>query len=242
MEFTDKVAVVTGASRGIGRAICVALTRRGARVIGNDIIDYVGEKGKIKAGEEDFYRFDVSRTQETEDAFGKILEKYGRVDFLINNAGITKDCLLVRMKEEDWDRVVEVNLKGTFNCTRAVLRSMMKNRYGKIVNICSVVGLTGNPGQASYAASKAGIIGFTKTMAREVVSRNINVNAVAPGFIETEMTRKLSTAVRKQLKKQIPQGRFGRPEDVAESVCFLISEAAQYITGQVIQVNGGMYM
>lgn len=242
MEFQDKVAVVTGAYRGIGKAICLALARRGARVIGNDIIDYVGEKGKIKIGEEDFYRFDVSRTQETEEAFGRILKKYGRVDFLINNAGITKDCLLVRMKEEDWDRVIEVNLKGTFNCTRAVLRSMISNRYGKIVNICSVVGFTGNAGQASYAASKAGIIGFTKTMAREVASRNINVNAVAPGFIETEMTRKLSTAVKEKLKKQIPQGRFGRPEDVAEPVCFLISEAAKYITGQVIQVNGGMYM
>lgn len=242
MEFQDKVAVVTGAYRGIGKAICLALARRGARVIGNDIIDYVGEKGKIKIGEEDFYRFDVSRTQETEEAFGRILKKYGRVDFLINNAGITKDCLLVRMKEEDWDRVIEVNLKGTFNCTRAVLRSMISNRYGKIVNICSVVGFTGNAGQASYAASKAGIIGFTKTMAREVASRNINVNAVAPGFIETEMTRKLSKAVKEKLKKQIPQGRFGRPEDVAEPVCFLISEAAKYITGQVIQVNGGMYM
>ncbi len=242
MEFKDKVAVVTGASRGIGRAICLALARRGVRVIGNDIIDYIGEKGKIGVGKEDFYRFDVSRTQETEEAFGKILKKYGRVDFLINNAGITKDCLLVRMKEEDWDRVIEVNLKGTFNCTRAVLRSMVTNRYGRIVNICSVVGLTGNAGQASYAASKAGIIGFTKTMAREVASRNINVNAVAPGFIETEMTRKLRTAIKEKLKKQIPQGRFGRPEDVAEPVCFLISEAAKYITGQVIQVNGGMYM
>ncbi len=241
MEFKDKVAVVTGASRGIGRAICLALTQRGSRVIGNDIIDYIGKKGEISE-KEDFYRFDVSRTQETEEAFGKILEKYGKVDFLINNAGITKDSLLVRMREEDWDRVIEVNLKGTFNCTRAVLRSMMKNRYGKIVNICSVVGLTGNPGQASYAASKAGIVGFTKTMAREVASRNINVNAVAPGFIETEMTRKLTTAVREQLKRQIPQGRFGRPEDVAEAVCFLVSEAARYITGQVIQVNGGIYM
>ncbi len=241
MEFKDKVAVVTGASRGIGRAICLALTQRGSRVISNDIIDYIGKKGEISE-KEDFYRFDVSRTQETEEAFGKILEKYGKVDFLINNAGITKDSLLVRMREEDWDRVIEVNLKGTFNCTRAVLRSMMKNRYGKIVNICSVVGLTGNPGQASYAASKAGIVGFTKTMAREVASRNINVNAVAPGFIETEMTRKLTTAVREQLKRQIPQGRFGRPEDVAEAVCFLVSEAARYITGQVIQVNGGIYM
>lgn len=241
MEFKDKVAVVTGASRGIGRAICLALTQRGSRVIGNDIIDYIGKKGEISE-KEDFYRFDVSRTQETEEAFGKILEKYGNVDFLINNAGITKDSLLVRMREEDWDRVIEVNLKGTFNCTRAVLRSMMKNRYGKIVNICSVVGLTGNPGQASYAASKAGIVGFTKTMAREVASRNINVNAVAPGFIETEMTRKLTAAVREQLKRQIPQGHFGRPEDVAEAVCFLVSEAARYITGQVIQVNGGIYM
>jgi len=241
VEFKDKVAVVTGASRGIGRAICLALTQRGSRVISNDIIDYIGKKGEISE-KEDFYRFDVSRTKETEEAFGKILEKYGKVDFLINNAGITKDSLLVRMREEDWDRVIEVNLKGTFNCTRAVLRSMMKNRYGKIVNICSVVGLTGNPGQASYAASKAGIVGFTKTMAREVASRNINVNAVAPGFIETEMTRKLTTAVREQLKRQIPQGRFGRPEDVAEAVCFLVSEAARYITGQVIQVNGGIYM
>ncbi|UCD84896.1 MAG: 3-oxoacyl-[acyl-carrier-protein] reductase [Deltaproteobacteria bacterium] len=242
MEFKDKLAVVTGASRGIGRAIGDALTRRGAMVIENDILDFNGKKCKIGASGEDFYRFDVSRSQDTKKAFEKILKKHGRIDFLVNNAGITRDCLLLRMKDEDWERVIEVNLKGTFNCTRAVLGSMIKNRYGKIVNICSVVGLTGNPGQANYAASKAGIIGFTKAVAREVASRNININAVAPGFIETEMTYKLSPAVRQQLKKQIPLGRFGKSEDVAEVVCFLLSEAADYITGQVIQINGGMYM
>jgi 3-oxoacyl-[acyl-carrier protein] reductase len=188
------------------------------------------------------YKVDVSSFGAVNSLFENILSKYKKIDVLVNNAGITRDCLLMRMTEELWDSVIEVNLKSVFNCTHAVIRSMIKERNGRIVNVASVVGQIGNPGQANYAASKAGIMGFTKTVAREVAPRGITVNAVAPGFIDTEMTAVLSDKVKESFNQQIPLGRIGTPEDVAEAAYWLCSDAASYITGQVIHVNGGMYM
>lgn len=246
MSLEGKVAIVTGASRGIGRAIADRLARAGADVA---VVD-----------------MDVSRAQETVSAVtghgrravvikanvaewadvkamtDQVVAELGRIDILVNNAGITRDGLLLRMKEEDWNAVLDVNLKGTFHCTKAVLPAMTKQGGGAMVNIASVVGVMGNAGQANYAASKAAVIGFTKTVAREYASRGITVNAVAPGFIETAMTEKLSGGVRDALLKQIPLGRLGSPADVAGAVRFLVSPAARYITGHVLHVNGGMLM
>ena len=248
MAETDRVVVITGGSKGIGREIALRFGEDKARIVlvhydpdesaAEETLNILAEKG-IKA---ESHRVDISSYEDTGALFKEILSRFGKVDVLINNAGITRDGLLMRMSEEDWDRVMQVNLKSVFNCTRAVLRPMVKERKGCIVNISSVAGQIGNAGQANYATSKAGIIGFTKTVAREVASREITVNAVAPGFIDTEMTQALPATVRESLVEQIPLGRIGKPEDVAETVYWLCSRAAAYITGQVIHVNGGIFM
>ncbi|WP_159887004.1 3-oxoacyl-[acyl-carrier-protein] reductase [Paenibacillus puerhi] len=245
--LTGKVALVTGASRGIGRAIAVTLAEAGADVV----VNYAGSEsaaaetvGLIEAlGRRSFkIRANVGSVQEVEDMFKQVLEAFGRIDILVNNAGITRDNLIMRMKEEEFDQVIETNLKGVFNCVKAATRPMMKQRSGRIVNISSVVGALGNPGQANYVAAKAGVIGMTKAAAKELASRGINVNCVAPGFIETDMTDKLSEELRDGLLKQIPLARLGQPEDIAKAVRFLVSEDAGYMTGQTIHIDGGMYM
>jgi 3-oxoacyl-[acyl-carrier protein] reductase len=245
--LTGQVAVVTGGSRGIGRAIAVALAQSGADVV----IFYAGNHTAAeetvseiqKAGRKGLaLQVDVSKAEQVDNAFKQVLEEFGRVDILVNNAGITRDNLLMRMKEEDWDQVIDTNLKGVFLCTKAVTRAMIKQRRGRIINISSVVGVIGNPGQANYVAAKAGVIGFTKTMAKELASRGITVNAIAPGFIETDMTAVLDEQYKKAMLELIPLGRFGKAEDVAEAVKFLASDAASYITGQTLHVDGGMVM
>jgi len=244
-DLTGKVAVVTGAGRGIGRAISVALAQRGATVIPTDVVDPGANQadgpipgpGSVAA----VVVMNVTDSAGAEAAFGEILARHGRIDILVNNAGITRDQLLMRMKREDWDKVLEVNLTGVFVCTQAVLRPMMKQRGGRIISISSVVGQMGNAGQSNYAASKAGLIGFSKSLAREVASRSITVNVVAPGLIDTDMTRALPPEVQAEWQSKVPLGRFGTPEDVAATVCFLASNEASYITGQVLAVNGGMY-
>ncbi|SFA41921.1 3-oxoacyl-[acyl-carrier-protein] reductase [Parageobacillus thermantarcticus] len=242
-----KVALVTGASRGIGRAIALELARQGAKVA----VNYAGSEAKANevveeiknmGGEAFAIQADVSDAKAVEQMVKAVLERFERIDILVNNAGITRDNLLMRMKEEEWDDVININLKGVFNCTKAVTRPMMKQRYGRIVNIASIVGVMGNPGQANYVAAKAGVIGLTKTAARELASRNITVNAVAPGFITTDMTERLSEEIKTEMLKQIPLARFGEPEDVAKVVSFLVSDAASYMTGQTLHVDGGMVM
>jgi 3-oxoacyl-[acyl-carrier protein] reductase len=246
MELKGKVAFITGAAQGIGKAIAQLLSEAGADVVVADLdlgkaqetAKEISERGAKTLA----LKIDVASLGVVQEAVDSVMTQWGRLDILVNNAGITRDGLLLRMKEEDWNLVMEVNLKGTFNCTKAVLPLMTKKRGGKIVNIASIVGVMGNAGQANYAASKAAVIGFTKSVAREYASRGINVNAVAPGFIETAMTQALSQEVRDNLYKQIPLGRLGTPQDVAYAVRFLVSEEAAYITGQVIHVNGGMLM
>lgn len=247
MKLQGKVAVVTGASRGIGRAIAVELADQGATIIvnyaGNQ--DAANETVKLitaKGGVADLYQADVSNGDDINKMFKEILARYGKVDILVNNAGITRDNLLMRMKEDDWDKVISTNLKGVYNCTKAVCRSMMKQKSGKIINIASVVGQTGNAGQSNYAAAKAGVIGFTKSMAKELASRGINVNAIAPGYIKTDMTAALSSETKDEFIKVIPLGREGFPSDVAKAVLFLASDDSNYITGQVLNVDGGMIM
>jgi 3-oxoacyl-[acyl-carrier protein] reductase len=243
-----KVVVVTGGSRGIGRAVALRLTDSDTRVYVNysrsGSSDADETTGLIEAagGSARSLRADVASHKDVQDFFGKIVEESGRVDVLVNNAGLTRDGLLVRMKEEDWDRVLNVNLKGAFLCTQAAAKTMMKQRSGRIINIASVVGVMGNAGQANYTASKAGLIGLTKTAAKELAPRGVTVNAVAPGFIDTSMTEVLTDKVKEAMVEQIPLRRIGKPEEVAEAVAFLASENASYITGQVIHVNGGMYM
>jgi len=245
--FEGRVAVVTGASRGIGRAIAEVLAQRGADVVCGDRLGDKAEKTASEIAEATGQRtsgclVDVADYQSTQDFIACALSEFGKVDFLINNAGITRDNLLLRIDEADWDDVINVNLKGAYNCCKAVVRSMMKQRFGRIVNITSVVGLSGNAGQANYASSKAGMIGLTKSLARELGSRNITVNAVAPGYITTALTDVLSDDYKKAAIESTPLGRFGTPEDIANAVAFLVSEDAAFITGQVLSVDGGMVM
>lgn len=246
MDLKDKVAVVTGSAQGIGKAIALTLARNGADIAVCDIDEELAGQtaGEIeKAGFRAMScKLDVSQISSVEEMLKKILDKYNKIDILVNNAGITRDALIIRMKEEDWDSVLNINLKGVFNCTRAVSRIMMKQRSGRIVNIASVVGIMGNAGQANYSASKGGVIALTKTCARELAGRNINVNAVAPGFIRTRMTDKLTDEVKNSFVKTIPLAKLGQPEDVADAVLFLVSGLSKYITGQVIKVDGGMVM
>lgn len=246
-RFDGKSAIVTGASRGIGREIALLLAEEGARVAVNysgskdkadDVVKLITESG----GEAFAIQADVSDADGVKIMVDKTLEMFGSIDILVNNAGITRDNLLMRMKEDEWDDVININLKGVFLCTKGVTRQMMRQRAGRIVNVASIVGVSGNPGQANYVAAKAGVIGFTKTAAKELASRNINVNAVAPGFITTDMTDALSEEVKNQMLSVIPLGKLGRPEDVARTVLFLLSEDAVYITGQTIHVDGGMVM
>lgn len=240
MILEDKVAIITGASRGIGKVIAQKFYEEGASVVIGDIAessvaDKLGDRAK-------FIKVDISKKEDAQSLIDFALDNFEKIDILVNNAGITRDTLLVRMKNDAWNDVLRVNLTGTAYCTRAVTRQMMRQRNGRIINMASVVGLTGNAGQANYAASKAGVIGLTKTMAKELASRNVTVNAIAPGFIATNMTAKLPEDARKKMLDSVPLGRSGTPEDVAEVALFLASDKASYITGQVIQVDGGMVM
>jgi len=246
MKLKGKVSLITGGGQGIGRAAALLFAEEGSDIaicdVNQDALDKTSKD--IKAKKRDCLTFmaDVSKYDQVSDMVNKILDKFGKIDILINNAGITRDGLLVRMDEKGWDQVLDVNLKGTFNCSKAVAKPMMKARGGKIVNIASIIGIIGNPGQANYAASKGGVIALTKTIAKELAPRKINVNAVAPGFIKTAMTDKLTEEVKNVMLKEIPLGRFGEQADVANLALFLASEDADYITGHVIQVDGGMVM
>lgn len=248
MSAPKRTIVITGGSKGIGRAICLRFAREGARIIfvhydpddleANKTLELL-DKMNVEARSE---KLDVSSFRDVEEFFQKVVKDFQRVDVLVNNAGITRDALLMRMSEEQWDQTLQVNLKSVFNCTKAVMRSMIKQRSGRIINISSVVGQIGNIGQSNYGASKAGIMGFTKTVARELASRGITVNAVAPGFINTEMTQKLPDKAKEAFLSQIPMGRVGEPDEVADTVYWLASEGTTYVTGQVIHVSGGLYM
>ena len=247
MNAEKKIAVVTGGARGIGKAIALELAKAGNLVV----INYNGSEEKARetkaeieaaGGQADILQCNVADFDACEAFFKAVAEKYGRVDILVNNAGVTKDGLLMKMSEEDFSRVVDINLKGTFNCIRHVARMMLRQRSGRIISLSSVVGLRGNAGQANYSASKAGIIGLTKSAAKELASRGITVNAIAPGMIETDMTADLADKVKDEIMKQIPLKRFGQAEDVANAAAFLVSDEAAYITGQVLHVDGGMVM
>lgn len=245
MDLSNKVAIVTGSSRGIGRAIALKLAEVGATVVitgSSDAatVDSVAEEVRAMNRQSLAILVDVSLSSDVDRMVAETVATYGRLDILVNNAGITRDQLVLRMSDEDWDKVLNVNLKSVFLCTRAVLRHMLKQRWGRIISITSIVALTGNAGQANYASAKAGIIGFTRTIAREVASRGITANAIAPGFIETRMTQRLGEKQRQELTGRIPLGYLGTPRDVAEAVAFLASEEARYITGQVLNVDGGL--
>jgi 3-oxoacyl-[acyl-carrier protein] reductase len=245
LTLQGQIALVTGGSRGIGRAIVLALGRGGAHVEINYLGNHAAAEETLKqltavGGSGQLRPFDVSQESQVDEAVKKIVDQHKKIDIVVNNAGVTSDNLLVRLKPEDWDRVLGINLKGTVHCTKAVCRGMIRERYGRIINMTSVVGQMGNAGQSAYAASKAGVIGFTRAMARELAARGITVNAVAPGYIDTEMTDKLPSDLKNEFLKSIPLGRFGAAEDVAETVSFLAGPGAAYITGQVINVNGGL--
>jgi 3-oxoacyl-[acyl-carrier protein] reductase len=246
MGLEGKVALVTGAAQGIGRSIAESLAKEGADLVVADLDAALAEEAAKALGQYGHrvmsVKVNVADWDDVKAMADRVLKDWGHVDILVNNAGITRDGLLLRMKEEDWNLVLQVNLNGTFHCTKAFLQAMTKQRFGRIVNIASIVGVMGNVGQANYAASKAAVIGFTKTVAREYATRNVTVNAVAPGFIDTAMTKGLSDEVKEMLLKQIPLGRLGQPSDIAEAVKFLVSDAASYITGHVLHVNGGMLM
>jgi|YelNatPaOPRAMG01_1025707.scaffolds.fasta_scaffold24136_4 3-oxoacyl-[acyl-carrier protein] reductase len=246
MKLKDKVSLITGGARGIGKEIALTLGKEGSKIAICDV--NINEALKTKEELEkqlitiEAFQVDVSVYSQVEEMLNKILDKFGKVDILVNNAGITKDSLILKMDEKDWDKVIDVNLKGTFNCIKAVSKVMLKQRYGKIINIASIVGIMGNVGQANYSASKAGIIALTKTTAKELGKRNINVNAIAPGFIDTEMTKVLPQEIKQKMLEQIPLGRFGMPEEIAKVCLFLASDDSNYITGQTIVVDGGMLM
>ncbi|HEY4548800.1 MAG TPA: 3-oxoacyl-[acyl-carrier-protein] reductase [Bacillus sp. (in: firmicutes)] len=247
MKLIGKTALVTGASRGIGREIALELARQGVDVV----VNYAGSEAKAREVVEEIkglgreaiaIQCDVSNSESVTNMVKETVDHFGKIDILVNNAGITRDNLLMRMKENEWDDVMNINLKGVFLCTKAVTRQMMKQRYGRIINISSVVGVSGNPGQANYVAAKAGVIGLTKTSAKELASRGITVNAIAPGFITTEMTDQLTEDIQNEMLKMIPLAQFGEPKDIANTVVFLASDDSRYITGQTIHVNGGMVM
>lgn len=244
LTYTDKVALVSGAGRGIGREIALELAKAGCTVIcvsrNESSCGSVAEEIRACGGKAESFAFDVSDSEQVKEKCAKILKKYGAVDILVNNAGITRDNLLMRMSDEEWNAVISTNLSSCFYLSRNLVRAMMGKRWGRIINISSVSGIAGNAGQANYSAAKAGIIGFTKTLARELAARNITANAVAPGFIETDMTAKLPENIMEAAKAAIPLKRFGKPDDIARVCAFLASEEASYITGQVISVNGGL--
>jgi 3-oxoacyl-[acyl-carrier protein] reductase len=246
MNLEGKVAVITGAAQGIGRVISIALAEKGADIVIADInedgLKLVADEAEKLGRKTLQVKMDVSNLRECEEMMKKVKDTFGQIDILVNNAGITRDTVLLRMKEEQWDQVMQVNLKGTFTCTKAVIRYMFRQKSGRIINISSVTGAMGNPGQSNYSASKAAVMGFTKTVAREYGHCGITVNAVAPGFIKTAMTDAIPEKEREAMIAQIPAKRLGTPEDVANSVCFLASNLADYITGQVIHINGGLYM
>lgn len=246
MDLKGQIAIITGGARGIGKAIAEALAKKGANLIIADVSHEAAEETAAELGRLNVetmpVKLDVSKAEEVSSVFAEIAKKYGKIDILVNNAGITRDNLIMRMKEEDWDAVLDINLKGVFLCTKEAIKIMVKGKYGRIVNIASVVAFMGNPGQANYSASKAGIVGLTKTTAKEYASRSVTANAVAPGFITTAMTDALPENVKDEMKKAIALGRFGTVEDVANAVVFLTLPESGYITGQVIHVNGGMYM
>lgn len=247
MQLKGKTAIVTGGARGIGRAIALTLAKAGANIVINytsssKAADEVVEEAKKLGVSALAMKADVSKNDEIENLVKQVLNDFGSIDILVNNAGITRDNLLIRMSEEDFQDVIDINLKGAFICTKHVSKVMMKQRTGKIINIASVVGVMGNAGQSNYAASKAGLIGFTKSIAKELAKRNVNVNAVAPGYIETDMTASLSDKVKEEFMNVIPLPRAGQPQDVANAVLFLSSEYSDYITGQVIHIDGGMVM
>ncbi len=246
MKLKDKVAIVTGSARGIGRAIALELVRNGAKLVICDLnmddIQIVVDQFTEMGGEAKGFVSNVTQAEDAQQLIDKTIEAFGKVDILVNNAGITRDNLLMRMKEDEWDAVIAVNLKGTYNCIRAIAKPFIKQRSGKIINLASVVGQIGNAGQVNYSASKAGVIGLTKSVAKELAARNVLVNAIAPGFIQTDMTAKLTEKAKEELTNAIPLGKLGQPEDVAKVVLFLASDDAAYITGQVINVDGGMVM
>ena len=246
MSLKGKVAIVTGGGQGIGRCIALRLAKEAAKIaifdLNRQLARAVVEEIVTDETEAVFFRVDVSSMEEVKQAVNQTIDKFRHIDILVNNAGINKDKLLLRMEDEDWGRVLQTNLTGTFNCMKVVLRSMVKNRYGRIVNVSSVVGIRGNVGQANYAASKAGIIGLTKSVAREVARYGVTVNAVAPGFIDTPMTRKLGEEKRQEFISQIPMGREGTPEEVADAVSYLVREEAAYITGEIVRIDGGLAM